>query len=374
MHKKNKVKIGLIFTLDYEIHGNGSGEFKNWAFLPTSQMLDLFDEYGAKLTIMAEMGHYWAMKRYSDLFLDDILLFESQLINAIKRGHDVQFHFHPQWINSKYEEGEWKLDFSQKTIGKLCHQYNEAFFYLKKGKTELQNLLTPINSGYKCICFRAGFLQMQPYETIQKALVDAGFESDSSVSKGMKAENSLISIDYTSAYSRYLPWKTSKLNVGQRDDNGEILEFPILSDNIGFIEKSFRKVIVMKGEKSIGNVIAGLMDIYGRGMMPKNNPTTFLNRIDRLISLKWFYVDFCKEDHANLNKYLKKVVSDCNKKNYSGYVPVVLIGHSKDFFFNNNLSMFLQSCMNIEGLEFITYSKAVNKFKYENHEKSFYPG
>jgi len=371
MPEKKKVNIGLIFTLDYEIHGNGSGEFKNWAFLPTSRMLDLFDEYGAKLTIMAEMGHYWAMKKYNDLFSEDIHLFESQLISAIKRGHDVQFHFHPQWINAKYEEGEWKLDFSQKTIGQLCHQYDEALFYLKKGKTELQNLLTPVSPDYKCICFRAGFLQMQPYESIQKALVDAGFESDSSVSKGMKAENSLISIDYTSAYSRYLPWKTSKVNIGQRDDDGEILEFPILSDNIGFIEKAIRKVIKMKGEKNIGNVIAGLMDRYGRGMMPNNNSTTFLNRLKRIISIKWFYVDFCKEDYSNLNKYLKRVVSDCNKTNYSGYVPVVLIGHSKDFFFNNNLSMFLKSCMDIEGLEFITYSEAVNKFINENSEKSF---
>jgi hypothetical protein len=370
MRKKNKGKIGLIFTLDYEIHGNGSGEFKNWAFLPTSQMLDLFDEYGAKLTIMAEMGHYWAMKRYIDLFSDDVLLFESQLKDAIRRGHDVQFHFHPQWINSTFENGEWKLDFSRKTIGQLCHQYEDAVFYLKKGQTELQNLLTPIDPDYKCNCFRAGFLQMNPYEIIQKALVDSGFESDSSVSKGMKAENSLISIDYTSAFSRYFPWKTSQININQSDDNGKILEFPILSDNVGFIEKIIGKIIKLKGERNIGTVVAGLMDAYGRGMMPKNNSTTILDRITRMISPKWFYVDFCKEDHANLNKYIKKVVSDCNKNNNSGFVPVVLIGHSKDFFFNNNLSMFLQSCMKIDGLEFITYSSAVEKFKYENPEKA----
>ena len=66
--KTKKVKIGLIFTLDYEIHGNGTGEFENWAHFPTARMLDLFDAYGAKLTIMAEMGHYWAMKRYGELF------------------------------------------------------------------------------------------------------------------------------------------------------------------------------------------------------------------------------------------------------------------------------------------------------------------
>ena len=123
-----KVKIGLIFTLDYEIHGNGSGEFENWAYFPTAQMLNVFDAYGAKLTIMAEMGHYWAMKRYKDLFARNIFLFESQLKNAIERGHDVQFHFHPQWIDAKFENGSWHLDFSRKTIERLCNNYNEAYF------------------------------------------------------------------------------------------------------------------------------------------------------------------------------------------------------------------------------------------------------
>lgn len=366
MPAKNSLKLGLVFTLDYEIHGNGSGELENWAILPTSRMLDLFDEYGAKLTIMAEMGHYWSMKKYNDLFSEEIHLFESQLIDAIKRGHDVQFHFHPQWINARYEDGEWILDFSQKTIGQLCHQYDEALLYLKKGKTELQNLLTPVNPDYKCICFRAGFLQMQPSEIIQKALADAGFISDTSVAKGMKVENSLISIDYTSAYSRFLPWKTSRVNICQKDNDGQIWEFPILSDTVGFIEKAIRKVIKLNGVKNIGNVIAGLMDPYGRGMMPDIKPTTFLSKLKRIISVKWFYVDFCKEDHTNMNRYLRRVVSECNKANYSGYVPVVLIGHSKDFFFNNNLSMFLKSCRDIEGLEFITYSEAVSKLMKEN--------
>ena len=111
MNQVSKLKIGLIFTLDYEIHGNGSGEFENWAYFPTSHMLDLFDSYGAKLTIMAEMGHYWAMQRYNEFFSHEISLFESQLKNAIKRGHDVQFHFHPQWIDAKFEDGLWNLDF-----------------------------------------------------------------------------------------------------------------------------------------------------------------------------------------------------------------------------------------------------------------------
>jgi hypothetical protein len=225
-------------------------------------MLNVFDAKGAKLTIMAEMGHYWAMKRYSDLFIRDINFFESQPKNAVERGHDVQLHFHPQWIDAKFEDGSWHLDFSRKTIERLCHNYDEAYFYLKKGKDELQNLLTPINPDYQCVCFRAGFLQMQPSENMIKALTDAGFLSDSSVSKGMKANDSLRGLDYSSANSKYRPWKTSDFEICESDESGKIYEFPIVSDSAGFISKIGNKLFKIRKGENINNIISGFMAIY----------------------------------------------------------------------------------------------------------------
>jgi hypothetical protein len=369
-NQTEKVKIGIIFTLDFEIHGNGSGEFENWAYFPTAQMLNTFDTYGAKLTIMAEMGHYWAMKRYKDLFKGDIFLFESQLKNAIERGHDVQFHFHPQWIDAKFEGGNWHLDFSRKTIERLCYNYDEAYFYLNKGKEELQNLLTPINPDYQCVCFRAGFLQMQPSENMIKALEDAGFLSDSSVSKGMKADDNLRLLDFSSAHSRFCPWKTSNSEICNIDPNGKIYEFPILSDSKRFFDKIKNKIIKIRKGKDISTVISGLMAVYGKGMMPISYTRSFSGKLKSILSENWSYIDFCQLDHKDLVNNIKSVISDCKKINNYNYVPVVLIGHSKDFFFVNNLSLFLKACQSIEGVEFTTYSEAVNKIRSENNIKS----
>jgi hypothetical protein len=355
------VKIGIIFTLDYEIHGNGSGEFENWAYFPTSQMLDILDTYGAKLTIMAEMGHYWAMKRYKESFLRDITLFESQLKNAIERGHDVQFHFHPQWIDATYEDGNWQLDFSRKTIERLCHNYNEAYFYLKKGKDDLQNLLTSVNPDYQCACFRAGFLQMQPSENMIKALEDAGFLSDSSVSKGMKADDNLRLLDFSSAHSRYRPWKASRFEICDYDEAGKIYEFPILSDCTGLIDKIKNKIIKIRKGKNINNTLSGLMAVYGKGMMPTHHVGLFSDKLKSILSKNWSYIDFCQRDHRDLANNIKLVISDCKKNNNYDYVPVVFIGHSKDFFFANNLSLFLDACRNIEEVEFTTYTEALSK-------------
>jgi hypothetical protein len=364
-----KVKIGLIFSLDYEIHGNGSGEFENWAYLPTSQMLDVLDTYGAKLTIMAEMGHYWAMKKYKDSFLHDISLFESQLKNAVQRGHDVQLHFHPQWIDATYEDGNWHLDFSRKTIERLCHNYDEAYFYLKKGKDDLEHLLRPVNPGYRCVCFRSGFLQMQPSRNIIKALTDAGFLSDSSVSKGMKADDSLRFLDYSDAFSRFRPWKTSSDEICRRDETGKLYEFPLLSYSTGFWDKIIKKIHKKTNGKNINDIISGFMAVYGKGMMPVSHSKSLSDKVKNKLAVTWYYADFCQRDHTDLAKYIKKVVSDCRKNNDYNYIPVVLLGHSKDFFFPNNLSLFLKSCKNIHEVEFITYAASVEKYITVNTDK-----
>jgi hypothetical protein len=371
MNPERNVNIGLIFTLDYEIHGNGSGEFENWAHFPTAKMLDLFDTYGAKLTIMAEMGHYWAMKRYEELFRTDILLFESQLKDAVRRGHDVQFHFHPQWIDARYEEGSWNLEFSKKTVNRLCYDYGEAYYYLKKGKEELENLLKPVNPDYQCVCFRAGFLQMQPSENMVKALVDAGYLSDSSVSKGMKVADSLRSVDFTEAYSKFRPWKISASDICKIDEKGKIFEFPLLSDDKSLAGKILSKIKKRIKGKNIKDVISDFMSVYGKGMMQVNSKGSFSGRLKNIMKKSWYYADFCQNDHSDLTEYIKMVVSECRKDQYYNFVPVVLIGHSKDFFFSNNLSIFLKSCKRIKGLEFSNFSNGVEKLISEADDKSF---
>jgi hypothetical protein len=366
--KTGVLKIGIIFTLDYEIHGNGSGEFENWAYLPTSHMLDVLDRYGARLTIMAEMGHYWAMKRYGQLFSSDILLFEQQLKDAVSRGHDVQMHYHPQWIDARYENGTWKLDFSRATIERLCYNYEEALFYLKKGKSELESLLKPVRPDYQCICFRSGFLQMQPSENMLNALSDAGFISESSVSKGMKANDALRVLDFTAAFSHYYPWKAALNDINSFDKDGKIFEFPLLSYPVRFTDKIIGKLSKLRKGKSIKDVISGFMAGYGKGMMPVNAPVSVTEKIKNAVKLSWDYVDFCQRSHDEMLRYIKMVIRDSKRTNKQGLVPVVLIGHSKDFFFANNLVSFVEKCAKLKCVEFINYRDAAIKFKSENEE------
>ena len=87
--------LKVIFTLDYEIHGNGDGCPYALMVEPTNRMMRQFEAYGAKLTIMADVAEILKFKEYKEEFGRDDYHYDAiaeQLRDAIRRGHDVQLH------------------------------------------------------------------------------------------------------------------------------------------------------------------------------------------------------------------------------------------------------------------------------------------
>ena len=90
----------MLFTSDYEIHGNGHGSPRELMVETTDRMLRQFDRYGAKLTIMADVAEIMRFERYStETGRDDFNSREirHQLQRAVTSGHDVQLHIHPSY-------------------------------------------------------------------------------------------------------------------------------------------------------------------------------------------------------------------------------------------------------------------------------------
>ena len=106
--------IHLILSLDYEIFGSGSGDVRQDMIEPTRRLLTLCGRYSAKLSIMLEVGEYWAMKKAEEtgsLHLDysPSQQIEEQIQYAVRCGHDVQLHLHPWWIGATFEDNKWRL-------------------------------------------------------------------------------------------------------------------------------------------------------------------------------------------------------------------------------------------------------------------------
>ncbi|MBT5491893.1 hypothetical protein HOK00_06380, partial [bacterium] len=59
------MKLQLIFTLDYEIFGDGTGNVNREQIIPTNQLLDIFDQYDAKLTLFFEYGQYLGYEKFA---------------------------------------------------------------------------------------------------------------------------------------------------------------------------------------------------------------------------------------------------------------------------------------------------------------------
>jgi len=358
--------IQIILTLDYEIHGNGFGEFYDYAYLPTNKLLDELDRFGAKLTIMAEMGHYWCMQQHSDFFKEDIQLFESQLKDAISRGHDVQFHFHPQWIGVEYDSinNVWPLSFDKNGISKLTKNYSQTLFYFKKGKEDLECLLKSINTEYECVAFRAGYFQIQPSQFIIQAMKETGFLSDSSVAIGMNIDDGLRKIDFTNAKSSFRPWQADKLSV-ERVGNSGIIEFPIFCSSSRLPKKLSKLYKPTHFSAVISNVIAPTYSIFHKKKINHKHEShiafqnnTF-NLTKSLFRKRYTQQDFLLSPPQELIKNIKKINRKLRKD--LSTTPIILISHSKHFASPSNLRKIL-SFFREENIEVVNYRDALKPY------------
>ena len=132
----------IIFTLDYELFGDGTGSVRREQINPTNQLLDIFDLYGAKLTIFFEYGQFLGYEKFSsenNSFKRENDMIEAQLIDAIQRGHDVQFHYHSTWHNVTFQDNKFILNETMFDISNLSDHEIEYIF--RSGKQYLEDLL-----------------------------------------------------------------------------------------------------------------------------------------------------------------------------------------------------------------------------------------
>ena len=219
--------LNVIFTLDYEIHGNGEGCPFDLMVEPTSRMMALFDRYGAKLTIMADVAEILKFREYKEKTGRDDHHYEAiaeQLREAIRRGHDVQLHLHPSYFNAQHKAGRWVQDWSEYDLAVLSFErLNEI---VRIGKQYLEGLLKPVMPTYECTVFRAANWAVSPSRNVVRALIENGIQIDTSVFKYGRREG-IVNFDYSNADSDLVPWPVDEDDICRRNDGGSLIESPI---------------------------------------------------------------------------------------------------------------------------------------------------
>ena len=222
--------LTALFTLDYEIHGNGEGCPYELMVEPTARMLDLFDRYGAKLTIMADVAEILKFRDLKEQTGSDSYHYEAivrQLKDAIYRGHDVQLHLHCSYFNATHDGSKWVQDWSEYDFASLDEQrMNDV---ICRGKSFLEEQLCAVDPKYQCNVFRAANWAVSPSQIVIRALLNNDFTIDTSVFKYGQRKG-LVNFDYTNAFSNVLPWRAASTDISRRDENGRLVEVPIYSE------------------------------------------------------------------------------------------------------------------------------------------------
>ena len=344
-----------IFTLDYEIHGNGDGCPRKLLIEPTNRILHLFNKYNAKLTILADIPEILKFKDYKDRTGDDKFYYEKiveQLQTAIKTGHDVQLHIHSSYMNSEYMNGRWEQNWDEYNLADL--PYERIYEIINICKIFLMKILREVKPEYKCEVFRSANWSMVPTRNIANALIDNGLTIDTSVYKYGKSADRVV-YDYTSAYSEIIPWFIQNDNICNKDVEGHLLEVPIYCENRSFfsfityirlfrmIRSKFHKHQKVKPRSNLGDRkvlrISKFRKLYN--IFIKDHP---------------WKLDFNQATGRQLIRAVKRI-----EKKYSHFdidIPIVLIGHSKSFINYNKktLEPFLEYVNKNDNLVFSSFN------------------
>ena len=323
------MRFRVLFTVDYEIHGNGQGAPAELMINPTTRMLRQFDRHGARLTVMADVAEILRFRRHRDDTGRDEFDYEGirgQLENAVRTGHDVQLHIHPSYYHSRYQDGQLAQDYSAYDLASVPYERLEAM--IREGKTFLEDMLRPMDPDYHCVAFRAANWSMNPAEAIVRALTANGISIDTSVFKHGKRDG-MVHFDYSDADSDLVPWPVDPQDVCRRDPAGTVLEFPIYCE----ARPLWQFLTLNRIYRAVQSRLHPLpLDEYegaAEGQGPSGVAGTLTRLRQLLLTRHPWKLDFNQCSGTQLVAALQRI--ERRYAGHDGVLPVVLIGHSKTF-------------------------------------------
>lgn len=329
----------IILTNDYEIDGRGNGCGYKTLIDPTNVMVQLLEEYDAKMTFFVDVVEIWKFKeleakqKYTDYSLGSDI--EKQLIQLYRKGHDIQLHLHPQWLDAiNIDANKWSVNEQHWGLNNLPNGYgNYGDIYsilglISKGKKYLEELLNSENQNYRCIAYRSGGYAAYPEEEIIRALIEVGIKIDSNFCPRREVIGRKKT-DVLSDKTNKSFWRiNNKFKEELSNEDGRIVELPLATIPIKLIQDE---------NSSLRNVFRNLRRFF--------NPYNM-------------NIDICKLSLEQLilstEFYMK------NFKDEKGPIPIVLTGHSKEPFSTEDLRDFIVTMRN-NGLSFTTLSSFYDK-------------
>lgn len=322
--------LNICFTADHELFFGENFASEEEVFIyPTYSLIDVLERYNIPVCLMTDVCSIW---RYRALNINNnyTKMMEEQLRYALKRGHDVQLHIHPHWLNSEYTEGHWEFNYTNYRLH--SYGFNEdsglnGRKIIAEGRRYLEDLLTPIDPSYKCIAFRAGGWCLQPEKEFLNALAAEGILIDTTVYYGGFCRDKNSFFDFRRVPKKPNWWIDPQKGLAQEahKEQGYLLEVAIGS--YGFLPLQGLKKLKYKPHRirSKGET-HGTLGISMDLLEKKSFLQRMVNLVKHLIfqPIMFSFDAACLEVMMDLlNYYLKRF--DCTNQE----IYICIIGHPK---------------------------------------------
>lgn len=313
--------IECVFTIDYEIYGNGEGSLKELVYEPAERLMEVFRKWDARFVPFVEVAELEVIEaKGTDSAID---LVKKQVRDFYKEGFVPGLHLHPQWYKARYEKGRWQLDYSEYN---LCTLPEERIIQIVDRAIDYFRHLLGV-TDFTPLSFRAGNWLLQPTRTVAKVLADRGILVDSSVFKGGRRHEH--NLDYRCAVKNGHYWRFRE-DAGVPDPAGSMLELPIHSQMVPFWKMPTTKRLSMERHNFSVNHA-------GR--------KTFYRLLDLLRIWHPLKLDFCRMTINEISRMLDVVIQE-DRLNPTLLRPIVAIGHTKELFDLETVEAFLSYLKN----------------------------
>jgi hypothetical protein len=331
--------IECIFTIDYEIYGDGEGSLRDLVYDPAERLRELFEDSGTKFVVFVEAAEF---EKIAGLKTDAAIgLVERQIRYFYEQGYEIGLHLHPQWCNAQYREGKWVLDYSEYN---LCPLPRERIAEIVEGAISyLRNVLrTP---DFTPVSFRAGNWLFQPTRTAAEVMAELGLKIDSSVFKGGVQRKHKL--DYRRAAKNGFYWTFGE-DVATADPDGAMLEIPIYTRMVPFWKMATAKRLGLQKKSSSS----------ARKSRRRRDLVMDLLRLRQPLKF-----DFCRMTFNELVSTMEMAIRE-DEKSPKLLKPIVAIGHTKDLVDFSTIREFL-SWVRMKGIRVSTL-KSVYQTCQEN--------
>ncbi|HEX8142175.1 MAG TPA: hypothetical protein VF553_06230 [Pyrinomonadaceae bacterium] len=368
-----KPTIFLAFVDDWELSGNGSGDVEELQFRPMRELVKIYNAHSVRGSFNAEMMQQLTFRKFQHQYPELKPLadgWDDHVRETFKQGHDIQLHIHPQWSGAQYEGGAWRLSADWNILN---HEPEAARAMLRAGKEYLENLLRPIEPGYRCISFRSGAWCIAPSAHMLGLLAELGIVFDMSIVGGVRYDTKNIKLDYMNCEEDFLPYYPVMEDARRLSSRPEPIICVPTNHFYGSRRQVFKHHLALGWQKAKQRVRpappkggARSVEAYGHEWAQTAHASKWTRIYEKgilpYLKGKHLISDLAQLDYALLREMLRSI-RERAKRSGLREVPVILENHTKDLHDFSHIERFIGDVARSDDIKCLTLTELARELE-----------